>query len=147
VRDATMLGAAALVPLASEHVTVPARAWRIDRWQKVATASAKQCGRATVPIVAPVTTVADLFGQSTGQLRLVAIEPSADVRGTHAGIPRDRPSSALALTGPEGGWSPAELTRAGEEHVAFVHLGPRTLRAEAAPTILLAALWTVWGWS
>jgi 16S rRNA U1498 N3-methylase RsmE len=26
-------------------------------------------------------------------------------------------------------------------------LGPRTLRAEAAPIVLLSALWTEWGWT
>src|SRR5262252_1224933 len=39
VRDATMLGASEIVPLASEHVAVPVRAWRsgaaVDRWRRL----------------------------------------------------------------------------------------------------------------
>jgi 16S rRNA (uracil1498-N3)-methyltransferase len=146
VRDATMLGASALMPIAADHVAVPARAWRIDRWQKVAIASAKQCGRATVPVVARVTTFADLVDQSPDRL-LMAIEPSIDPQTMPAAIPVERPSSVLALVGPEGGWSAAELRHAQAKNATFVSLGPRTLRAESAPAILLAACWTVWGWS
>ena len=28
----------------------------------------------------------------------------------------------------------------------LVNLGPRTLRAETVPTVVLTALWTAWGW-
>jgi 16S rRNA (uracil1498-N3)-methyltransferase len=57
-----------------------------------------------------------------------------------------RPTSALLLIGPEGGWTPDEIARARERGAQLISLGPRTLRAETAPTVALAALWTVWGW-
>src|SRR5688572_21322568 len=57
VRDATMLGVAAIVPLRTSHVTVPPKAWQsgaaVERWQRVAIASATQCRRAVVPDVRP----------------------------------------------------------------------------------------------
>jgi 16S rRNA U1498 N3-methylase RsmE len=28
----------------------------------------------------------------------------------------------------------------------LVSLGPRTLRADTAPTVVLTALWSAWGW-
>ena len=58
VRDATALGVVAIAPMATAHVTGPARAWQsgaaVERWQRVAVAAAKQCGRAVVPTVRPV---------------------------------------------------------------------------------------------
>ena len=52
VRDATALGVSSIVPMSTAHVTVPPRAWAtgkaIERWQRVAVASAKQIGRAHV---------------------------------------------------------------------------------------------------
>ena len=61
VRDATALGVVAIVPMETAHVTVPPRAWQsgaaVERWQRVAVAAAKQCGRAVVPAVGPVSTL------------------------------------------------------------------------------------------
>ena len=59
VRDATMLGVTAIVPLRTSRVTVTPKAWQSGaarkRWQRVAVASATQCRRAVVPDVRPVT--------------------------------------------------------------------------------------------
>jgi 16S rRNA (uracil1498-N3)-methyltransferase len=147
IRDATMLGVREIVPVASEHVTVPSRAWRtrapVDRWQRIAVASAKQCGRAVVPVVQPVTTFDEVLRSAGEEVMLLAAEPALDVE---AADPLPRPSSALALVGPEGGWSSAELQRARDRGARTIRLGPRTLRAETTPTVLLTCLWTWWGW-
>src|SRR5512137_1352034 len=53
VRDATMLGVVAILPLVSARAEVSLRrleaSGRVDRWQRIAVASVKQCGRAVVP--------------------------------------------------------------------------------------------------
>jgi 16S rRNA (uracil1498-N3)-methyltransferase len=49
--------------------------------------------------------------------------------------------------GPEGGWSREEIELALLEGARPKQLGPRTLRAEAAPIVLLSTLWTEWGWT
>jgi RsmE family RNA methyltransferase len=46
--------------------------------------------------------------------------------------------------GPEGGWAPDEI-RALEDFSTTVTLGSRTLRADAAAVVALAALFAVWG--
>jgi len=149
VRDATMLGVHAIVPLRTDHVTVPDRAWRsgaaLARWQRVAVASAKQCGRAVVPAVKPVEAFASALTSSDAECRVLCAEP------VRAGDARDvrslaRPASAMVFVGPEGGWSPEEIDLALAAGAALVRLGPRTLRAEAVPAVLLSALWTTWGW-
>jgi 16S rRNA (uracil1498-N3)-methyltransferase len=150
VRDATMLGVARIVPIVSSHVVVPARAWRGDaaiaRWHRVAVSSAKQCGRAVVPEIAAASRFDEVIDAAGQDSRLICVEPSHG--GAAMSLPADpRPDGAIALVGPEGGWSSAELAAADAREFHRLHLGPRTLRAETAPTVLLSALWTAWGWS
>jgi 16S rRNA (uracil1498-N3)-methyltransferase len=147
VRDATALGVSAIVPLVSANVTVPARAWNgraaVDRWRRVAVASAKQCGRAVVPAIEPVAPLAAAMGSSAADLVLMCVEPSR--AGSRAlELPASPSASVLALVGPEGGWSDGEVEAAVNSGARLIHLGPRTLRAEIVPTVLLSALWTRW---
>ena len=153
VRDATMLGASAIAPFISEHVSVPATVWRragaIERWQRVAVSSAKQCHRAVVPGIEAVRSLSQLIDDSVDRTLVVAVEPSAenDLGGRFTKTVKRPPrSTALALIGPEGGWSSSEITMLKDRGAELVQLGPRTLRAETAPTVLLTVLWTMWGW-
>jgi 16S rRNA (uracil1498-N3)-methyltransferase len=150
VRDATALGVAAIQPFVSSHVTVPERAWRdrsIERWQRVAIASAKQCGRSVVPVIHDVLTYPDVLDRTGDDLVMCCVEPALGV-ALEMARPLARPSTGRAwlCIGPEGGWSEQELALARQRHVTLIGLGPRTLRAEIAPTVALSALWTRWGW-
>jgi 16S rRNA (uracil1498-N3)-methyltransferase len=153
VRDATMLGASAIAPFISEHVSVSSTAWRragaTGRWQRVAVSSAKQCQRAVVPRIEAVRPLTQLIDDSTDRMIVAAVEPAAQndlsCRFTKT-AKRQLRSTALALVGPEGGWSRSEIALLKDRGAEFVHLGPRTLRAETAPTVLLSVLWTTWGW-
>ena len=148
VRDATMLGAWAIVPMASAHVDVDKRGRRsdaVERWTRVAIASAKQCGRAVVPTIGAVTSFDELIGRRDAEQVLMCVEK--DIGGRFAeSVKRHSSSSALLLVGPEGGWSQDEVERAAAAGARFLHFGPRTLRAETAPIVALSALWTEWGW-
>src|SRR6187397_1621022 len=60
VRDATMMGAAAIVPLITEHTVAHIKPGAApDRWRRIAIASAKQCRRAVVPVVHPAVRFAE----------------------------------------------------------------------------------------
>ena len=151
MRDATSLGVSAIVPLATAHVTVPERAWQrpeaLERWQRVVLASAKQCGRAVLPAVSSPAAFAALFPQGGHLAGVIGVEP---VRG--AVVPphpnaAEPPARATLLIGPEGGWSAAEVEQAIAAGVEPLTFGPRTLRAELAPTVALSLLWARWGWT
>jgi 16S rRNA (uracil1498-N3)-methyltransferase len=160
VREATMLGVAAIVPMVTAHVTVPARARQSgaarDRWTRVALASARQCGRATVPDIAGVQLLADVLahphlGAEASGLKqdgpiVMCVEPVLAGHAPAGILPATAPASALVLVGPEGGWAPGEVAEAASSGAAFLSLGPRTLRAESAPIVALTALWSRWGW-
>jgi len=152
VRDAVMLGVSAILPVLAERsqtsVAAIARGRRPARWHRVAVASAKQCGRATVPQIFPVLdleAVADaVAGGRLPAPALVLAEPAALVPSLPIfGVGDSPPVAATVLTGPEGGWTPQEMDRLARVARA-VTLGRLTLRAEAAPVVALAALFTRW---
>ena len=147
VRDATMLGASRIVPFVSAHVAVSERAWKnrsTDRWSRVASASASQCGRAVVPEIGDVSPFDALLSARGCDLVVMCVEPASGAARSVTTLPRAE--RALLLVGPEGGWAPDELERARAAGAVFISLGPRILRAEAAPAVALVALWTHWGW-
>jgi 16S rRNA (uracil1498-N3)-methyltransferase len=149
VRDATMLGVFAIAPMATQHVSIGRRGWRggeaLQRWHRVALASARQCRRAVVPVISPVTPFESVLSETRADVTVMCVEPGRVVEHetVEAG---QKPGTALVLVGPEGGWSSAEVERAVAVGARLMHLGPRTLRAESAPTVALSCLWTQWGW-
>jgi 16S rRNA (uracil1498-N3)-methyltransferase len=149
VRDAVMMGVAAIEPVvaARSELSLAAlgRGHRAERWQRVAVAAVKQCGRATVPPVRPPAELGRWVGESSDTPTLVLQEPSAGAAGTLRRLTPSR--SVRVLVGPEGGWTEEERARFGAAGFAGVSLGGRTLRAEAAPLVALAAIYEAWdGW-
>jgi 16S rRNA (uracil1498-N3)-methyltransferase len=149
VRDATMMGVAGIVPLVTAHTV----AWKAtsahgaDRWRRVALASAKQSRRARIPEISDPVPF-DVWRRTTREgLTLFLVEPSLD--GVEPQTMRSltstaTPRSLTVVVGPEGGWSPAEVTDAVSDGLLPVTLGPLTLRAEAVPLAALAALTVIW---
>jgi len=149
IRDAVMLGVAAIQPLVSKRTeyTVAAilRGTRMERWRRLALASAKQSRRAVVPeIMMPLTLETWLDEPSAGE-RLMFVEPGIDgVEPLNALRSAATPSSAALIVGPEGGWDPGECARARARGLRFVSLGGRTLRADAVPIAALSVLQFLW---
>ncbi len=148
VRDAVMLGATAIVPVVSDRSEISLsnvdKSQRVARWQRIAVSSAKQCGRAVVPVVAAAQTFTAYLAGSRDAARLICVEPSA---GTEVRTVQEiaKLDAAHVIVGPEGGWADAELSAARLHGAVAVSLGGRTLRADAAPLVALTALLTTWG--
>lgn len=147
VRDAVALGVGAIQPVVSERAEVGLvrllRSRRAERWQRIAIASAKQCGRAVVPDVATPVGFEAWLASPGNAVRYLLAEPTVDTPVTKVqDLPP--PTAAAVLTGPEGGWTPTEVTAACAAGARPVRLGRRTLRAETAPLVALAALGVVW---
>jgi 16S rRNA (uracil1498-N3)-methyltransferase len=149
VRDAVMLGFDAVQPIvtvrAETSLAALTRSARHERWHRVAVSSAKQCGRAVVPAIAPPIAFdgpASLTHLPSPQFLLV--EPGASTLTTAvAGVNPTAPAAATLIVGPEGGWTPEEVQRcAGHAHP--LGIGTLTLRADAAAMVAAAALLTHW---
>jgi 16S rRNA (uracil1498-N3)-methyltransferase len=151
VRDAVMLGVAAIQPIvtARTELTVAAllRGARVERWKRVALASVKQSRRAVLPEVRTPLSLEDLLGEPMTGLRLMLVEPSAAAEADALSAMRDErpPQDAWLMIGPEGGWSEAEWKSARERGTRLVTLGHRTLRADAVAVAAISVLQFLWG--
>lgn len=134
VQKLTELGVDRIVPFRADRSVVrwdeTKAARQHERLVAIARSACEQSHRCWLPIVAPVTDVADLAAR--GAVRLE--------RGPVA-ISLDRPVVAV---GPEGGWSDPERAALPDA----VGLGPHVLRAETAAITagaLLGAMRSGWG--
>ena len=147
VRDAVMMGVQAIRPFVSARTEVRAaaleRAHRRERWERVAIASAKQCGRAMLPIIHDVVDLRTVLATDGEALRLLLVEPAVAVT---AARPADiaAPRAVSLAIGPEGGWTAEEAAQAMGAGWQPLRVGERVLRAEAAPLVALAACQAVW---
>lgn len=143
----TELGVARFVPLLSGRATVktprPSGAGgsrRAERWRRIATEAAEQCGRGRVPAVDPPTPFEQAVSASGAPgLRLLPWEGerSQGLRSYLRGI--DQPPAAVSLLiGPEGGLAEGEVDMAREAGWVPVSLGPRILRSETAGIVAAA---------
>ncbi len=149
VRDAVMLGVAAIRPIVSTRSEVSVatlrRGQRTARWRRIAVASAKQCGRAVVPAVEEPEALEASLARSTAATRLVLVEPGATGIDVRALQDLGQSVAADVLVGPEGGWTSEELGRISAAGGVGLRLGGRTLRADAVPLVAVAALQAHWG--
>ena len=149
IRDAVMLGVAAIQPIVSRRTEVPIRAvaggGRQDRWERTVISSVKQCGRAVVPLVHPTRALADVLASTAADTRLMFVEPDARAEALDVtSLEGERPATALVLVGPEGGWDSTDLDAATQAGVTLMTLGRRTLRADAAAAVAIPVLQYVW---
>ncbi len=158
VRDAVMMGVAAIQPLVTDRTEIALaaleRGHRRERWQRIAVSSSKQCGRAVVPVVLEPCTLKDTTAALLDLTKkaasgialpgLMCVEPTASADAISLmDLEATPPSEVTVLVGPEGGWS-AEEVSAGSAACQLVTLGPRTLRADAMALVGLTALFTRW---
>ena len=150
VRDAVMLGAAAVQPIVTKRsestVAALLKGARVERWRRVALASVKQSRRAVLPEIRVPLTFENFLDEPSAELRLMLVEPSAgdgEPVGALRGLPV--PGDASLLVGPEGGWTESECAAARARGVRLVTLGGRTLRADAVPVAAMTVLQFLWG--
>lgn len=145
IQKATELGVTEIWPVVTIRTDAVARpalqGSRQERWEKVASGAAEQCGRSVVPEIAATVSLEALCARPFAGERFVLLEAGAE-----AGLRTfARSDAALVLVGPAGGWDPSETTRLRAAGFAPVSLGPRILRAETAAVTAVAVLQALWG--
>ena len=145
VEKATELGVAAIQPLECDRSVLRLSGERAERkrehWQGVAVAASEQSGRTRVPQIAPVLPLARWLKSpaAEGATRLL-LSPREGALPLREWPPATGSAVWLALSGPEGGLTPAEEAAAVAAGYTAIGLGPRVLRADTAPLALLAWL-------
>lgn len=150
VRQSTELGVGRIVPVRARHspqgkARPSAVRRKAERWQRIATSAAEQCGRTCVPRVEEPVGFGDLPWESLPRPLFIA-NPTADREGWS----RDRDAARVAddtegagasvMVGPEGGWTSEELESARRRGAVELWLGPRVLRSDSAGVVALTLL-------
>lgn len=137
VEKATELGVGGIVPLTSQETQVPVTPDKCRRWERLALAAMKQCGRSRRPQIAePMSLEASLDWGSGWTARLMA-EPAPLGQSLKTGCDGDNNRKIGLWVGPESGFSSEEVTLALEKGLKPITLGTRRLRAETAGLTLL----------
>jgi 16S rRNA (uracil1498-N3)-methyltransferase len=146
VRDTTMMGAAIIQPLVTAHTASKPRPDAVERWRRIAVASAKQCRRATVPSILAPRPFGSWLASNDRVLTLIFVEPSAaaEVRSLRGFVGAPAPSNAALVVGPEGGWAEEEVSAAVAARCVPVTLGQLTLRADAVPIAAISVFRFLW---
>ncbi|MDP2005021.1 MAG: 16S rRNA (uracil(1498)-N(3))-methyltransferase [Rubrivivax sp.] len=146
VEKATELGVACIQPLLTARSVLRLQGERAQRkqahWQAIAVAACEQCGRARVPVVAPVRELASWLPQAWAEgPRPLALVLSLQAAATPLrALPWAGAQAVLTLSGPEGGLAPEEEAAAIAAGFMPTALGPRVLRADTAPLAVLGWL-------
>ncbi|MEI6083564.1 MAG: RsmE family RNA methyltransferase [Verrucomicrobiota bacterium] len=142
VEKATELGVATIIPLLSERtiVQLDENARKLDRWREIALESCKQCGNNWLPVIeSPRKVPAFLADTGKFDLKLIAsLQPGSQPLKAILGT--SRPRSVLVMIGPEGDFTPAEISAAKNAGCLPLSLGPLVLRAETAAIYTLSIL-------
>jgi 16S rRNA (uracil1498-N3)-methyltransferase len=154
VRQATEVGAARIVPILSErtqvHLDDDRAGKKVEKWRTTAIEAAKQCGNPWLPEISPLMKLDDFLATARAEndahpLKLVASLHAGTTTlkkalATYAAKHGHAPRSANWLVGPEGDFSPAEMTAAITAGFTPVTLGPLVLRSDTAAIYALSIL-------
>src|SRR5580658_549085 len=150
VRKATEIGVSVIVPLESERTQVHLDGDRSDRkiekWQTAALEAAKQCGNPWLPEIGPVTAASEFMASAKGyDLKLIAslqsgARPLKSVLEQFRAAQSRAPRNVLWLIGPEGDFTPAEMSVSRGSGFEPITLGPLVLRCETAAVYALSVL-------
>ncbi len=147
IQKATELGVSEIWPVVTFRTDAAARpalnGSRAERWERVASAAAEQCGRAVVPHLAPTTTLEGLIERPFDGMRAALLETPG--HQALASLAVTATSALLLLVGPAGGFEAAEAKALGAAGFSAASLGPRILRAETAGVAAVTIAQATWG--
>lgn len=146
IQKAVELGVYEVIPVAAKRCVVKLddkkAAAKINRWQGIAEAAAKQSKRGVIPTVHDVMSMGEAIAYARDMdVRLIPYELAEDMGHTKALIETVSAGSSIAVfIGPEGGFEESEVQAAVSAGIEPITLGRRILRTETAGMTVLSWL-------
>jgi 16S rRNA (uracil1498-N3)-methyltransferase len=152
IEKATELGIARITPILArrtEKHLAQAALKRSERWRRIALEASKQSRRTTIPEIGDPIALKPVLEQEKSPTRILLSETEQQTTLTAALMDSVRSTGyesvalnaqithAIAI-GPEGGWTPEEISLFTQHQWQPVTLGPRILRAETAAIAAIA---------
>lgn len=146
IQKAVELGVYEVVPMATKRAVVKLdakkAASKVNRWQSIAEAAAKQSKRGIIPTVHDVISFQEALAYANDmKLKLIPYELAEGMSTTKEimeCIGKEKPDSIAIFIGPEGGFDEMEIELAKENKIMPITLGKRILRTETAGFTTLA---------
>lgn len=137
VEKLTELGATRFIPLATARSVVQPKAAVVEKFARAVAEASKQCGRNRLMAIDPPRTWGEF-------LALPDLPASRFVLQTGPGVSAlvADGGGAVVAVGPEGGFTPDEVTASAVAGWKTASLGPRVLRVETAATAAAVRLAT-----
>lgn len=142
VEKAVEIGVDRIVPLIGERSE--RKQVKTDRLGRIALSAAKQSLKGRVPEISEPVSVAGFIGEysSSDSLRLIAYcEDDESMRRDIAEVLEGNGRDVVVLIGPEGDFSPSEVSAALGSGWIPVHLGASRLRTETAAVVAVTAVY------
>ncbi len=142
IQKATELGVKGIIPLYSDNCSVKENVIKskIEKWQKIAVESVKQCERADIPKVFDMSYIKEVIKKYDNIIVFAEKYTDKNFIEYLKENNIDKNSSILVIIGPEGGFSEAEFDLFKAQKIPLITLGNLIYRADTA---LTAALTTV----
>jgi 16S rRNA (uracil1498-N3)-methyltransferase len=153
IEKATELGVAQITPILArrtEKHLAQAAAKRVERWRRIAHEASQQSRRTTVPAIADPMPLKPALERDSAPARILLSETEQSLSlsaaltnhvSHSAQSAREEHEGAAFVSlaiGPEGGWTPEEMSLFTQHQWTHVTLGPRILRAETAAIAAIA---------
>ncbi len=146
IEKATELGVSRITPILArrteKHLSQSSVS-RVARWRRIALEASQQSRRTEVPTISDPTPLKPALDQEKSPTRILLSETEQSTTLTQALETSDLSRSQNPIThaiaiGPEGGWTPEEMSLFVSYTWQPVTLGPRILRAETAAIAAIA---------
>ena len=143
IEKAVELGADSVVPIITER-TVPDikdKAWKKkERWSKIAMASSKQCGRVKLPLVSDIVNFKEALLKARDSTLVIFAAIDKDAKPLKSLMKGVNPDSVSIFVGPEGDFSPKEISMATGYGFEIASLGKLILKSDTAGVYILSCL-------
>ncbi|NLY42543.1 MAG: 16S rRNA (uracil(1498)-N(3))-methyltransferase [Clostridiaceae bacterium] len=146
IQKTTELGISRVVPVVTRRTVVKLEEGRneknkINRWQKIAREAAKQSNRGRIPHISYPVSFDDAIKEGSSlDMCIMAYEGEQNKSIKSCLVPGMHYRSIGIFIGPEGGFDAEEVSKAQEEGINIVSLGPRILRTETAGLAVLSII-------
>ncbi len=145
VEKATELGVKTIVPVVTER-SQTRNTRKVERWQRIAIESSKQCGRIIIPNIYTLKNFFEVIKLNYSNVLRIILHNKSKYNIKYI-LNNDLQSfiNIILFVGPEGGFSDEEIKIAEENGFIPIRLGPRVFRTETAGIVAISILQYIYG--
>ncbi|MCX5687438.1 MAG: RsmE family RNA methyltransferase [Candidatus Omnitrophica bacterium] len=142
VEKAVELGVNRIVPIVTDRTVPDIKDFtgKTERWKRIGMASSKQCGRTILPVISDVIYFNSALIDSKQKDLVIFASLDKENKLLKNVLRGLTPKTIAVFIGPEGDFSPKEISMAKENNCSMCSLGCLVLRSETAAMCVMSCL-------